>query len=400
MDRDHDLVIVLGGMPAALGESTTVLVAINGRGRLKCAGSSGFLQPPPISESDDDPLRLRSSDMTLKVRVDAPSVPKETADEFRALALLIFSAYRQQRERLRIPAARVTAVLADEFEQEVRRWLPFGDFEAERIGGQAVGKNLCQDSECRDIVIVFDAALWREPGDEVDRLFRAAIIGHELAHPIQSRAAYASGAMDGVELPSITPHEAFRSAGRILANEYRADRLAELVVGQMATADLGDGPRPYATWNFRNTSYMDALIAQLSAAYPAWPDLVDRYRDWEIPLEAMFVGLATQIDQTLTLLFHAQAFADAAGADQLLLDSPQLAALPASRLYLAPALAPFMAVVRQTPILTSLVATRAAEAEFTRQGLAAHLEIFSRLGITPRDLPRPSVYIDVTSPMR
>jgi hypothetical protein len=226
------------------------------------------------------------------------------------------------------------------------------------------------------------------------------LIAHELAHPLQSSAAYASGAMDGVEFPSVTPHEAFRSAGRILANEYRADRLAEIVVGSLATVQVEEAVRPYATWYFRNRSYMDALAARFTDAHPDWPDLVERYRDHEISLDEMFTALATRIDQTLTLLFHAQAFADAAGPSGLLLDLPELAGLPAVRLYLADPLASFMTFVRQAPILTNLAGTRLAEAEFSARGLVAHLEIYRRLGVIPRDLPRPTVYLDVAAPLR
>lgn len=340
--------------------------------------------------------------MTLSVLVRAPTVPPEAAEEFRLMARVIFRALAGQRTTLGIPASRITVVLADDFVAEVDRWIPFGgDYDAERAGGsRAIAKNLCQDADCSEVIIVFDAEPWRAPGDEVDRLFRATVVGHELIHPIQSRASYASGALDGVEIPSVTPHEGFRSASRILANEYRADGLAEVVVGAMATVDVGGEIKPFATWFFRDRSYIDTLVAVLSAAHPKWPDLVQRYRDREISIDEMFYPLASDIDQTLTLLIHAQAFADAAGANMRLLELPELASLPAVRLYLDGPLRPFTDLIRGAPLLTSLTRTRDLEGEFSRVGLAAHMEIYRRLGVRPRELPRPEIWIDVDEPMR
>lgn len=110
--------------------------------------------------------------------------------------------------------------------------------------------------------------------------------------------------------------------------------------------------------------------------------------------------LVRQIDQTLTLLVHAQAFADAADAKIELLALPELASLPAVRLYLAEPLAPFMELIRSAPVLASLPKTRELEGEFAQVGLAAHLEMYHRLGIRPRDLPRPRIWIDVDEPIR
>jgi hypothetical protein len=340
--------------------------------------------------------------MTLRVVVRAPGVPPEMAAEFASTARLVFGVYARLRRRSGIPASSITAVLAGDFVAEVKRAMPLGtDFTTERAGGSAtVAKNLLQGDDGAEVVIVFDADLWRTPGDDIDRLFRATVIGHELAHPIQSRAAYASGAMDGVELPSVTPYEGFRSASRILANEYRADRLAEIVVGAMATVDVAGATRPFPTWLFRDRSYLDGLVSLLAAAHPKWPDLVDRYRDREIPIEEMFYPLAAEIDQTLTLLMHSQALADAADANVELLALPELASLPAVRLYLAEPLEPFMSLVRSAPAIASLSETRKLEREFTRVGLAAHLEIYRRLGINPRDTRRPAIWIDVDGPLR
>jgi hypothetical protein len=340
--------------------------------------------------------------MTLRVVLGAPSVSTEAAAEFRSTARLIFSGYAALRTRLGIPASRVTAILADDFVGEVQQRIPFGGvFEAERVGGaRAIAKNLCLTDDCSEVAVVFDAESWRGPSDDVDRLFRATIIGHELAHVIQARASRASGAMDGVELPSVTPYEGFRSASRILANEYRADALAEVVVGAMASVEINGEPRPFATWFYRDRSYINALVGLLSAAHPSWPDLVDRYRNWEIPIEEMFGTLASEIDQTLTLLVHAQAFADAAGGTGDLLGKPEIEPLAAVRLYLAEPLKPFIDLIRDAPALASLSDTRDLEGELVRVGLGAHLEIYRRLGITPRDLPRPDVWIDVSEPIR
>lgn len=40
------------------------------------------------------------------------------------------------------------------------------------------------------------------------------------------------------------------------------------------------------------------------------------------------------------------------------------------------------------------------EESFAEVGATAHFEIWRRLGIRPRDLPRPSVYLDLDEPLR
>ncbi len=340
--------------------------------------------------------------MTLRTVVIAPSVTSEVAASFRSTARLIFSAYAANRVLMGIPASKVTAILADDFAGEVDRYIPFGGpFYAERVGGsQAVAKNLDQTGDCSEVVIVFDAFHWRITDDPAQKIFLVTIIAHELAHPILNRAAYASGAMDGVVLPSVTPHEGVRSGSRIMADEYRADRLAEIVAGTLASIRVDGEPKPYRTWPVRGQIYVDALVRILTDAHPAWPDTVDRYRNWEIPIEEMWASLVQAIDQTLTLLVHAQAFADAAETDLTLLAIPEIAQLPAVRLYLAEPMAEFMDLIRSAPILASLRGTRALEDELARVGANAHLEVYRRLGLRPRDLPRPMVHIDVGEPIR
>lgn len=339
--------------------------------------------------------------MPLRTIVRAPSLQPDTRTWFRDSARLVFRIYADLRRRNEIPASSIVAVLADDFAAEVEHHQPFGGrFDTARVGGSiTVGKNLDQASDASAVVIVLDASFWRDD-DPASRMRALVILAHELAHPMLSRASHAAGAMDGVELPSVTPREGARSGARIMADEYRADRLAEMVAGELGSIEVAGITRPHRTWITSESDYGDALATALAAAHPGWPDTVDRYRDHQITIEEMWGAIVQAVDQTLTLLFHAQALADAADSGVEILALPELRDLPAVRLYLAGSLAPFIELVRVTPPLVHLRETRKVVERFAEVGATAHFEIWRRLGIRPRDLPRPSVYLDVDEPLR
>jgi hypothetical protein len=341
--------------------------------------------------------------MTLRMVVRAPSVSAESAAMFRSDARLVFGIYNHLRRNTGIPGTAITAILADDFAGEVNQHSPAfvtEPFDPVRVGGEAAAKNLQQSDDASSVVIVFAARHWCAEVDGIGRLSNLYVTAHELAHPMLTRASHVSGAMDGVELPSITPHEGARSGARIMAGEYRADILAEAILGSMGTAEVGGVTRGSNTWLFRGETYLAGLGDVLGAAHPSWPDTVDRYRDHEISLDEMWPSIARSLDQTLTMLIHGQAAADAAETGIDLLRVPEIAALPAVRLYLADVLDDFITSLRATPAVLPLKDAKAAEDAYTQVGAEMHLEIWKRLGIRPRDLPRPQVYLDISAPLR
>jgi hypothetical protein len=293
-------------------------------------------------------------------------------------------------EDFELPTSAVRLVLADDFVSEVSKWLPAWtraeegeEFTTSREGGVVAAKTLDQVGDCSDMVIVFDASLWTHVGEDPRaRAVTAYLIAHELAHPIIDRTRHVSGAMDGVLIPSVTGTEIARSMGRIYVGEYRADRLADLVVGQFISMTVDGDTRPFRSWFASGANHAGALAGLLDDVSGRWPSTVQDYREWRIPLTEMFRTVASSVDQTLTLLVHGQAAADAAETGVDLLKLPELAPLPATRLYLAEPFEQFLDVLRGEPILPSLDQSREVEARLSDAGQAMSLEIYRRLGLT------------------
>jgi hypothetical protein len=106
------------------------------------------------------------------------------------------------------------------------------------------------------------------------------LLAHELAHPLFGRAEHVSDVLGGVEFPSHAGGEIARSMTRIVSGEYRADRLAEMVVCDCGSMTSGTGaPSPANLWAVQGDAYWASAHQAIAAAYPAWPDLVQAYRE-------------------------------------------------------------------------------------------------------------------------
>jgi hypothetical protein len=227
------------------------------------------------------------------------------------------------------------------------------------------------------------------------------LIAHELAHVVVGRTLHVSGALADVPVPSITGTEIARSSGRILAGEYRADMLADIVVGQFVTMNVDGGePVPYRHWRLDRDGYLRSIHTLLEKAGARWPDTVQEYREWRMPLEEMWGSIAQWIDQTLTLIVHAQAAADVAEAAEVILALPEIAELAATRLYLSEPFAPFMATVRSSPILPRVAEAVAAERRIMDAGETMNLEIWRRLGLTIIEHGNRTWGLKVDEPLR
>lgn len=121
-------------------------------------------------------------------------------------------------------------------------------------------------------------------------------------------------------------------------------------------------------------------------AHRRWPDIVQVYRDQRLTVDEMFYRLAAMIDQTLTLVVHAQASADAASVGLNVLDHAPIAALPAVRSYLAEAFPPFLDELRTVRAIPDLSASREIEQRSVAVGAEMNLAIWRRLGVTVTEL--------------
>ena len=261
-------------------------------------------------------------------------------------------------------------------------------------------KCLDQVGDASDFVIVFNAGLWEHAEEPSTRLTLAHLVAHELAHPMLDRARHVSGVMDGVLIPSVTGLETAASMARIIAGEYRADRLADEIVSQYITASVDGDTRPAFVWLSDAPFYRQNLEDVLGAAHPLWADTVQEYREWRMCLEQMFGAIASSVDQTMTAIVHAQASADSAGPGTDLLSEEALASLPAVRLYLADTWGHFLIALREGPQLSGLSDLRETDERVTSIGRDAILEVWRRLGLTVLDQGDRRWGLEVAAPLR
>lgn len=331
-------------------------------------------------------------DTAPPIEILAPSLSEEAVETFRTDVRLIAAVYEHLREDRDLPGSAVRLILADDFVGEVERHMrepsrreEGGSFSVERVGGVVAAKNLPQADDYSDIVIVFNAALWTHAAQPNTRLMVAHLVAHELVHPIIERARHVSGVMDGVLVPSVSVLEVASSMARIMAGEYRADRIADEVVSSFITANVNGDVVPAYQWLTSNDSWTSAVEAVVAAAHPRWPDTVQNYRERRTDLSSMYATLVPAIDQTITTMVHAQAGADSAETGLDLLAEEPIASLPATRLYLGETWAPFLAAMRAGPQLAPLAEFREWDEKVTAVGRDAILEIWRRLGLTVLD---------------
>jgi hypothetical protein len=326
--------------------------------------------------------------MPITIESRAPTAREDAVRDFEALVGSVWKAFEELGTQRGIESVEVLAVLADNFETEVRRLeRPLEGappFSAERLGGTVKGKNLPLEDDQSRVAVVFDAETWVAHPSPEGKLAEVHLICHELAHILIERGRHLAGVYDGVHFPSITSGEIARSQSLIVAGEYRADLLAEEVVRSMASVTVDGEERPIGTWELLEQNYSEALVQMLEGAYPAWPDLVDDYREWRITLEQLWGDVVDRVHQTLTFLIHAEALAEAAGVSAPS-ESGRLVSLPVMRLYISKPWRDFVAVVRTLPLLPSVPETLDFERRVREAGESTIREIWRRLGIEGSD---------------
>jgi hypothetical protein len=342
--------------------------------------------------------------MPLKVRITSQSLSKDAKLGFASYSRFVFSVYSALRRRRRMPSYSLEVSLTDDFVTEVRRWSesadPVGgaaepDFTPERVGGVVAAKTLPLEGDYSRAVVIFDSGFWPEQSDPV----ALSLVAHEQAHVLFGRASHASGALQGIVFPPITGREIACHLSRILAEEYRADRLADIVVRLVTTATVDGETRKIGCWEVASESYLGDLQRTLSQAHPAWPDTVQAYRERRSDLLTMWNATAKSISETLTLLVHAQALADGTDVSNLL-DTEPLASLPAVQLYLAGSWPRFLDTIRATPILPTMARYKACQEEIVHVGESVILEILGCLGLDVDEHPNRKWALWVREPKR
>jgi hypothetical protein len=306
-------------------------------------------------------------------------------ETFTADARGVFEALDMIRRNASIPPTETTLVVAGDFTASVRAHQQPNDeepFVAERGYGRVRGKNLPQDDTDERVVIVFDHREWSQLGAGHDRWAAVGMLAHELAHPVLTRARRVSGVLDGVPRPSHTPTEIARSLSRIASDEYKADVIADMLLERSATTIIDGVASPVRTWDVHGRNYIDGVHGLFARLHPQLPDVVQSYREWRLDLMSMWVEVVRQSEAIVTAFMHARAHADEAAAPVAILEAESIRDLPFVRLYLADTIPPYLAAVRDGPLVPAIADYAADDAEIVTAGERMFFEIWRRLGLT------------------
>lgn len=326
--------------------------------------------------------------------------------EFQELFTTIAGTLAAVAEMLDLPAVQVTAVMTDDYRGEVERaWKASeaidesedGTYTVDRVGGIAVAKTIPMTNDRSRFRVVFDGTQLGPASDPAAQAVSVLLIAHELTHPLVDRLRWASGAMDGVPMPSRTPFEVARSMVRVAVDEMWADAAANIVLSAMGTAIGQDGQtRPMNIVDAIGDHQRIAVGEVLdSVIHPGWPDLVRSYQMRQIPLERLWSTIGTQTDQTVTMLAHVQAQAMATQRPGPL--EAEFAEHPGTRLYLGPMWKRILDTLGdgRLPVLSEF---RDAELALLDEGEKAITDMWKRLGLTFDPKPGRAFYIHVTDP--
>lgn len=297
----------------------------------------------------------------------------------------------------------VDLVLADDFVAATQEILDLGNggsastFTTERLGGETVAKNLPLSDDGSHVAIVMNRQLLSGSGDVAAH--SAYLVAHELMHPVLNWLRHESGVLDGVVVPSSTPQEIARSIARIISDEYRADRIASVILGQFACVTEGGQEVPLNAGHIFGDSYTQQFLQVLDdRVWPGWADAVNAYRVHATDLDAMWQRIVMDTDQTLTLLAHAQAVADASDLDGPL--DGEAASHEGVVLYLEPVWESFLAAYDEHRLFENVAEFADADNAVSDALEAALMALWERLGLTFTVYEDRSMYIHVNDPER
>jgi hypothetical protein len=292
----------------------------------------------------------------------------------------------------------LTVVIAEDLSDAVRSLTGDADFEGDRVGGSVMGKAVKMDPAWREARVFIPAWLFPEGAETSWQPMAVLLAAHELSHTLLSRMRGGEPSADFTD-----DHDVARSARAILqyaVDELRADLVADVVVRQLSTVNAPDGTtRPGTSVDVLGETYLPHLAEVLdNSVYPAWPDLVESYRDHQTDLNTMWKGLVQGTDQVMTAFAHAEAEAISSDAASPLV---QFADHPGVRLYLGPVWRRAAEFFDASPsIPKDPDDLRAADHALAAIGRDEIQAMWKRLGVTGRAVPGGGLWLDVTDPAR
>jgi hypothetical protein len=304
--------------------------------------------------------------------------------------------------RSRVRGFSLRMIVTNDLVAEIERLRPSpadggGRFTATRLGGTVVAKTLCPGSEGEPYCVVVDDVLWAAANGE-DVAVGIATLAHELGHCAIQRVREASGCAlfeDGLTIGEVAAREIVRAT----LDEYRADLIEDLFLQAMATASEDGVAVPLRLHHLHGRGFAEGLGVVLSEEVsPGWPDRVQAFRGWEIPLEEMWPGLVRSTWDVFVTIAHAGSVAHTAG-DPDPLDG-ELATRPGVMLYLWEPWYCLREIANAYRPVCSASAQAKLEARAFTEGVDAVLRMWGRLGLSFTRNDDGSTYIALAEPLR
>ncbi len=349
-------------------------------------------------------MNSQNTKHVLKIEADSndPAIKASFEEAIKFAHTIIFNGPWAQD----LDATLITASLNDDFIGAVRK---VGDnqhikspeldaYDTERFGGTVAAKTMPITDDHKEVRILFNGQLWTH-GDDRSKLIALKSALHEMAHALIGTLRWQSGALDGVTFPSRTPAEYARSIVRIAAEECRVEMLCALVLSKIATTEKDGVSRPIRPTDLEIGFYRDRLKEILdSKIHPGWPDLIQSYREYQIPLDKAWLQIVNETGQALTLLAFCEAEAESLERQPPLFD--ELEQHRGAKLYLAPAWGEVSIVLKSQSVIPGLQEFKDREIELLDVGERAVFSIWRSLGLTFDIRPDKSYGIKVQAPHR
>ncbi|MEV4817201.1 hypothetical protein [Micromonospora tulbaghiae] len=310
----------------------------------------------------------------------------------------VHSAITTVAEDLGTPPFETTVVMSGNLTASVNRRAKDKSFSPERVGGQVAGKTMPIDpTNYSQVDVVMDMGMMTSTPDGTQQAMFVYLLAHELGHAVIGRQRTTSG-----DTPTCHRAEPSGMAGLFgleAIDEWRCDRLADIILGGVATANIDGEQQSPVRYGMMLPSDWAADLQQVvdEVVYPAWPDLVWSYRVREIGLEQMWEKLLTQTNQVFNFLAHNEAKAIGAGHPSPL---AQLAGHRGVDLYLGPAWSEIMKTAEAQPVLTHQDEFQRSQSDLLMACRSAISGMWASLGVTGRRLIDGGVRLDVTDPIR
>lgn len=335
--------------------------------------------------------------MPLTIQLRTTRVPEEGRLEFRRQVRRVHWCISMIRREMKLPSPNVTLLLTDGFEDAVRSIGSCPGFSASREGGRVAGKCLPQSSDWSSSIVVLDVEWWVSTTN-VDKALQIALLAHEMAHPFIEHVRLATGAArPGESVGDGHWARNLKSDLVPLLNEYRADKVADVVLGMLVSSTRNGESIAASLWDLIGQDSVESLGDILRGAYPRWPRTVQDYREGWIDLQRMRDLLFPSVTSALVMLTHAQAHADAADQGEVL-KTNELCNLPAVRLYLGQPWADFLPRLRTCSLLAR-GSFAECESSVLTAGEEMMAEVLASLGLRFSPLPDGQWFLHVGEPL-